>query len=88
MGDKTTGGAVYWMDDGADTGDIAAQDWCWVNPGDTPESLWRDQLAPMGLRLMSTALTGLNYGLAPKTPKNPALATWKPSFTKIQLKGA
>lgn len=88
MGDKITGGSVYWMDDGADTGDIAAQDWCWINPGDTPESLWRGQLAPMGLRLLSNVLAGLDYGIAPKTPQNPALATWEPGFTKIQLKGA
>ena len=53
MGDRVTGGSVFWLDDGADTGDVAAQDWCWVRPGDTPELLWRRDLAPMGLRLMA-----------------------------------
>ena len=40
MGDKLTGGTVYWLDDGADTGAVAAQDWCWIKQGDTPQSLW------------------------------------------------
>ena len=59
MRDQVTGGTAYWLDDGADTGDIAAQDWCWVKPGDTAEALWRRELAPMGLRLLSGVLTRL-----------------------------
>ena len=41
MGDAITGGTVYWMDDGADTGPIAAQDWCHIQPGDDAKKLWR-----------------------------------------------
>lgn len=86
MGDRVTGGTAYWLDDGADTGDIAAQDWCWVRPGDTPDALWRRDLAPMGLRLLANVLSCLDYGVAPRAPQDPSLATWEPSFSKPALK--
>lgn len=86
MGDKVTGGTVYWMDDGADTGDIAAQDWCWVSPGDTPESLWRDKLAPMGLKLMARVLAELDAGVVSRSPQRHELATWEPGFKAVKLK--
>lgn len=60
MGDQMTGGTAYWLDNGADTGDIAAQDWCWVKPGDTPDELWRRDLAPMGLRLLAKVLADID----------------------------
>ena len=49
MGGQITGGTAYWLNDGANTGDIAAQDWCWVKPGDTADEPWRRDLAPHGL---------------------------------------
>lgn len=48
MRNPIAGGAVYWMDDGADTGNIAAQDWCHVFPTDDARTLWRRDLAPDG----------------------------------------
>lgn len=86
MGDRVTGGSVFWLDDGADTGDVAAQDWCWVRQGDTPELLWRRDLAPMGLRLMAQVLTCLDYGIVPRTRQEPDLATWEPAFKQRPLK--
>ena len=77
---------MFWLDDGADTGDVAAQDWCWVRPGDTPELLWRRDLAPMGLRLMAQVLTCLDYGIVPRTRQEPDLATWEPAFKQLPLK--
>lgn len=86
MDDRITGGTVYWLDDGADTGDVAAQDWCWVRPDDTPDTLWRRDLAPMGLHLLANVLSCLDFGMAPRTPQDPALATWEPAFSKARLK--
>ena len=60
MREAVTGGTVYLMDDGADTGGIVAQDWCHIHPNDTPESLWRRELAPMGVRLIMAALDTLH----------------------------
>lgn len=87
MGDPVTGGTAYWLDDGADTGPIAAQDWCWVRPHDTPDTLWRRDLAPMGLRLFGQVLAALDTGAAPSTPQDRTLATWEPSFTPALLSG-
>lgn len=85
MGDVVTGGTVYWLDDGADTGPIAAQDWCWVEPGDTPESLWRRVLGPMGLRLFDQVLAALDTGAVPRASQDTRMATWEPSFNPGKL---
>lgn len=85
MGDVVTGGTVYWLDDGADTGPIAAQDWCWIEPGDTPESLWRRVLGPMGLRLFDRVLTALDTGAMPSISQDARMATWEPSFNPGKL---
>ena len=85
MGDVVTGGTVYWLDDGADTGPIAAQDWCWVEPGDTPEALWRRVLGPMGLRLFDQVLTALDTGAMPSASQDARMATWEPSFNLGKL---
>ena len=85
MGDVVTGGSVYWLDDGADTGPIAAQDWCWIEPGDTPESLWRRVLGPMGLRLFDRVLTALDTGAMLSVSQDARMATWEPSFNPGKL---
>lgn len=87
MGDAVTGGTAYWMDDGADTGQIAAQDWCWIRPGDTPEELWRRDLGPMGVRLIGQALSDIDRGVATRVPQLDAMATWEPAFTTRRLAG-
>lgn len=85
MRDLVTGGTVYWMDDGADTGDIAAQDWCWIKPGDTPDTLWRRDLAPMGLRLLGQVLADLDTGRARRCRQDDTLATWEPALKSRKL---
>jgi methionyl-tRNA formyltransferase len=80
MGDAIAGGSAYWMDDGADTGPIAAQDWCHVLPGDDARTLWRRDLAPMGLRLLERVLAALDQGIVTATPQTEAAATWEPAF--------
>ncbi len=80
MNEKTTGGTAYWMDDGADTGPIAAQDWCWIRPGDSPELLWRRDLAPMGLRLLGQVLHDIESGTVTKVTQDASLATWEPAI--------
>jgi methionyl-tRNA formyltransferase len=79
-GDRIAGGTVYWLDDGADTGPIAAQDWCHVLPGDDAHTLWRRDLAPMGLRLLGRVLSELDAGVVTAVPQVAAAATWGPAF--------
>lgn len=88
MREPVTGGSVYWLDDGADTGPVLAQDWCHVRPDDTPQALWRRELAPMGLRLFSQALAMLDAGVACEgRPQDPVLATWEPGVMTRRLSG-
>ena len=53
MGDRIAGGTVFWLSDTVDGGPVAIQDWCFVRPEDTAQSLWRRELFPMGVRLLS-----------------------------------
>lgn len=50
--DPIAGGTVYELDDGWDTGPIILQDWCHVAPDWNASDLWREQLFPMGVRLI------------------------------------
>jgi methionyl-tRNA formyltransferase len=86
MGDPVTGGTAYWMDDGADTGPVAAQAWCFVRPGDTPETLWRRDLAPMGVHLFGRVLADLDRGRRLAVPQDAELATWEPAFRQGPLR--
>lgn len=88
MREPVTGGTLYWMDDGADTGPIVAQDWCHIRPDDTAAELWRRELAPMGLRLFRRALAQLQAGEScGGVPQDGALATWEPARSGGQLRG-
>jgi methionyl-tRNA formyltransferase len=51
-GDRVTGGTVYELDDGWDTGPIIAQESCDIEPGETAARLWREKLGPMGLAML------------------------------------
>lgn len=85
MGEAVTGGTVYWMDDGADTGPLALQGWCHIRPGDTPAELWRRDLAPMGLRLFREAIALAKAGRLPKVDQDAGLATFEPAFSARPL---
>lgn len=85
MRDQVAGGTVYWMTDRADGGPIAAQAWCHVRPEDTPESLWRRELGPMGLQLLGQVLEDVAAGRLVKVPQDESLATWEPSFDRQPL---
>jgi len=86
MGDRLTGGSVYWLGDNVDSGDIAAQDWCHISPGETAADLWRDKLFPMGVNLISKVLGDLARGVLVAVPQDEAMATWEPSFERQPLR--
>lgn len=52
-GDAIAGGSIYHLADRMDAGAIAAQDWCFVKPGESARELWERALAPMGIRLLA-----------------------------------
>ena len=86
MRQTITGGSVYWLDDVCDGGPVAAQDWCFVRPKDTPRELWDRELFPMGLRLFAQTLADIEAGTLVKIPQDEALSTWEPSFDPPPLR--
>lgn len=84
--DRITGGSVYQMDDGYDTGPVAAQDWCFVRQGDDAAALWRRELAPMGLRLLRDVVDQLAATREiDLKPQEDALATSEPPWSRRDL---
>jgi methionyl-tRNA formyltransferase len=86
MGERVTGGSVYWLDDNVDGGPVAAQGWCFVRPDDSAGALWRRELLPLGLRLFAGVLGDIERGVLVRIPQDEALATWEPSFSPPPLK--
>lgn len=82
MGDKVTGGSVYWLDEVMDGGPIAAQEHVFVLPGDTPELLWKRDLAPLGIRLLGEVCDDIAQGKIIKKVQDESIATSEPSIKK------
>jgi methionyl-tRNA formyltransferase len=62
-----------------DAGAIAAQDWCFVKPGETARELWERALAPMGLRLLGEVVAQAERtGTIPARPQDEEFATRAP----------
>lgn len=80
MADAIAGGSIYWLDDGADTGPIAAQEHVFVHPGETADELWRRALGPLGLTLFDRVLADLERGVVVREPQDERAATWEPSY--------
>ena len=86
MKEAITGGTVFWLNAGIDRGDIAYQEFCFIQPGllsmssgKAASKLWREQLQPMGVRLMEKALKDIKAGIIVKEPQDNRLSTWEPS---------
>ncbi len=86
MGERITGGSVYWMNEVADGGPIAAQDWCHIRSSDTPASLWRRELAPMGVRLLTKVIEDARDGKIIRQHQDETLATWEPKISRKTLR--
>jgi len=85
MREAVTGGSVYWLSDGIDAGDLAAQEHVFIRPGDTASELWRRELFPLGLKLLQTVVDDLSNGVVVRVPQDHSLATWEPSIGRPPL---
>jgi len=83
FGERITGGSLYWLTDVVDGGPVAAQDWCFIQPGDTARDLWARELAPMGARLFARALADLERGVCVKIPQDQELVSWEPAIENV-----
>ena len=87
MKEAITGGTVFWLNAGIDRGDIAYQEFCFIQPGllsmgsgKAAARLWRQELQPIGVRLMERALEDIKRGIIIKEPQDNRLSTWEPSM--------
>ncbi|MYZ48799.1 formyltransferase family protein [Propylenella binzhouense] len=81
LGDPIAGGSVYHMSDEMDAGAIAAQDWCFVYPGEDAGELWRRALAPMGLRLLAEVVDFVAaHGYCEARPQDERAITYAPAI--------
>jgi len=86
MREPVTGGTVFWLNSGIDRGDIAYQDFCFIDPKLFNEdskkaaaSLWRNSLQEMGVRLLSKAISDIMNGVIIRSPQDKRFSTWEPS---------
>jgi len=81
--DPIAGGSVYHLADGWDKGAIAAQEWCFVAPGETARELWERALAPIGLALLPQVVRhARDHGVVPAFEQDPRFATKAPMIPK------
>jgi len=77
--DPIAGGSIYHLADRMDAGAIAAQDWCFVKPGETARELWERALAPMGFELLSQVVShARTHGSLPAKAQDEQFATKAP----------
>ena len=82
-GDPIAGGTVYHLSHGWDAGAIAAQDWCFVEKGESARELWERALAPMGLTLLARVVQFARAnGYVPEQAQDPRFATRAPMIRK------
>jgi methionyl-tRNA formyltransferase len=82
-GDPIAGGSVYHLAAGWDAGAIAAQDWCFVQKGETARELWERALAPMGLALLGKVVQSARInGVLPAFEQDQRFATKAPMIKK------
>lgn len=80
-GDPIAGGSVYHLAERWDAGAIAAQDWCFVKPGETARELWERALAPLGIRLLAEVVRQASAsGRLAARPQDEQFATLAPKI--------
>lgn len=79
MGDPVTGGSIYWLNEIMDGGPIALQKWCWIEPGETAEELWRNKLFGIGIELFGEVLADVPKFFGLKEKQNASVATFEPA---------
>lgn len=81
MRERVTGGTVYRLAEHVDGGNIIEQEHVFIRPDDTAEVLWRRDLAPLGVRLISRAVAKFAiHGFIAGTAQEEELATWEPAI--------
>ena len=87
QGDGETGVTIFWVDAGIDTGPILLQKSCSIGPDDTVNSVYRDQLFPLGIEAMSEAVGLVAAGNPPRVQQDESQASyegpWEGDIAKV-----
>jgi methionyl-tRNA formyltransferase len=81
MRDPIAGFTWFLADSGIDTGQIVTQDFCHVRPGWTASDLWREELFPRGVDLLTRTVPDLEFRQL--TRQDPLVATWEPALDGV-----
>lgn len=86
MHDIVTGGTLYWLNSGIDRGDIAYQEWIWLDHSKTAKEIWRTELMPLGLKLYAEALSDINRGIIKRKSQQDLarFSTFEPGLNNIK----
>lgn len=77
-GETETGVTIHFIDEGVDTGDILLQEKVSVDPEDTVKSVYFNKLYPLGLSLISRAVSLIKEGKATRVPQDHSQASFQP----------
>lgn len=77
QGDPKTGIAIFWPDEGLDTGPVMMLREVEIAPDDTLGSLYFDKLFPLGVEAMVESVDLVREGRAPKLVQDEAQATYE-----------
>jgi methionyl-tRNA formyltransferase len=77
QGDRTTGVAIFWPDDGLDTGPVLMLKEVEITDDDTLGSLYFDKLFPLGVEAMLESVDLIRDGKAPKLAQDEGRATYE-----------
>lgn len=87
MRDAITGGTVFWLNSGIDRGDIAKQDFIFIDPSlfsmDSKKAasiLWQHHLQDMGVRLISETLSDISNNTVIRVKQDNRFSTFEPSM--------
>jgi methionyl-tRNA formyltransferase len=80
------------LNSGIDRGDIAAQDWCFIDPSlrtmkpaYAASELWHEVLLDMGLSLFDKVLDDISAGRIIRRPQDDRFATWEPTIKENEI---
>ena len=75
QGRRETGTTLFWLDEGADSGDILLQERFAIAPGETAATLYAKHAAALH-RMLAAAVPRLRDGTAPRLPQDHTRATY------------
>ena len=85
QGDPKTGVAIFWPDDGLDTGPVLLTKEVEIQPDDTLGSVYFDTLFPLGVDAMLESVDLVREGRAPKIEQDEAQATYESWCRKVDV---